>query len=115
MYKITANNTKPAHGVKEYLVNTKADLSEIKLANTVASGSKAFASEEDQWYVLDLKRKWVKMSAVAGPGSGSGSGGDDSDDDGDSSEDVTYEGGDLDPDTGSDSETEDNVYEGGDL
>ena len=91
MYKITANGDKPAHGVKEYLINTKADLEDIKLTNSVASGSKAFASNEDQWYVLDLSRKWVKMTA-AGPGGGSGGGEDDPVVDPDN---VIYEGGDL--------------------
>ena len=90
MYKITTNGNKPAHGVKEYLINTKADLEDIKLTTSVASGSKAFASNEDQWYVLDLSRKWVKMT-VAGPGGG-GSGEDDPVVDPDN---VVYEGGDL--------------------
>ncbi len=90
MYKITANGNKPAHGVKEYLINTKADLEDIELTTSVASGSKAFASNEDQWYVLDLSRKWVKMTA-AGPGGGGG-GEDDPVVDPDN---VVYEGGDL--------------------
>ena len=95
MYKITANGNKLAHGVKEYLVNTFADLADIELKNSVASGSKAFASKEDQWYVLDLSRKWVKISAAAGSGSDSSGSGDDSEGGGDTSEDVVYEGGDL--------------------
>ena len=88
MYKITANGNRPAHGVKKYLVDTFGDLAEIKLTDTVASGSTAFASKEDKWYVLDLHRKWVAMKM---PGGGGGS----EDDDPDEGDVVIYEGGDI--------------------
>jgi hypothetical protein len=91
MYKITANGNKPAHGVKQYLVETKSDLADIKLTANVASGSKAFAAKEDQWYVLDLNRQWVKMTV----GGGSGGGGGGEDDPVVDPDNVVYEGGDL--------------------
>jgi hypothetical protein len=87
MYKITANGNRPAHGVKKYLVDTFNDLAEIKLTDAVASGSTAFASKEDKWYVLDLHRKWVAMKAPGGGGS--------EDDDPDEGDVVIYEGGDI--------------------
>lgn len=87
MYKITANGNRSAHGVKKYLVDTFDDLAEIKLTDAVASGSTAFASKEDKWYVLDLHRKWVAMKVPGGGGS--------EDDDPDEGDVVIYEGGDI--------------------
>ena len=73
MISVRANSRRIAYGVKQYTVDEEADLEKIVLSTT-SPGSIAFVLETSTKYVLNNKRKWVKIKSSSG-GSGNGGGG----------------------------------------
>lgn len=94
MISVRANSRRIAYGVKQYTVDEEADLKRIVLS-TASPGSIAFVLETSTKYILNNRKKWIKVR------SSSGSGGSSSDED--------YDGGSID---GTDPEDE---YDGGSI
>lgn len=108
MISVRANSRRIAYGVKQYTVDEEADLEKIVLSTT-SPGSIAFVLETSTKYVLNNKRKWVKIKSSSG-GSSNGGGGGSSGGDGD------YDGGSIDgtdPDDSIDNENPE--YDGGSI
>ena len=115
MITISANGNKPAYGIKEYTLDTAADLEKLSV-RSATTGSKAFVIETSKYYMLNSKKEWVEIKPYGN-----------SIFDGDEDTEIDYDGGDLD-DTPSDStnsnekeessnnsEDDEIVFEGGDM
>lgn len=96
---ILANSGRRAYGVKNYMVNTKAEMDAIEITSAVYPGSTVLVLDTSERYILSDSLKWVKLSVGSNSGSGDSSGGG-----GDSGggttpnpdDEIIYEGGDLD-------------------
>lgn len=97
---ISANGNKPAYGIKEYTLDTTADLEKLSV-RSATTGSKAFVIETSKYYMLNSKKEWVEIKPYGN-----------SIFDGDEDEHLIYDGGDLEADS-SDSKDE-IIFEGGD-
>ena len=110
-YTTTFSSGRTHNQVKEFVVDTKAQLDKIDISQILA-GSKAFVIKENggQWYMLDHEGHWNKVNLGSGGGSSGGeviyNGGDEDDPD---DTNIIYNGGDED-----DSGQSNNVYNGGD-
>lgn len=98
MISVRANSRRIAYGVKQYTVDEEADLKRIVLS-TASPGSIAFVLETSTKYVLNNKKKWIKIKSSSGGGSSSGS-------------DEDYDGGSID---GTDPEENEPEYDGGSI
>lgn len=105
MISVRANSRRIAYGVKQYTVDEEADLEKIVLSTT-SPGSVAFVLETSTKYVLNNKKKWIKIkSSSSNNGGGNSSGGDED-----------YDGGSIDgtdPDVPNDEENPE--YDGGSI
>lgn len=100
MISVRANSKRIAYGVKQYTVDTEADLKKIILS-TAFPGSVAFVLETSTKYILNNKKEWIKVKSSSTSGGSSSGGSSGSNDD--------YDGGSIDgtdPDTGGDSDGE---------
>lgn len=59
MIAITANSGHTAYGLKEYTIDTKADLDDLPLETPM--GSIAFCIDTSSVYMLNGSRKWVEI------------------------------------------------------
>ena len=84
MYQILANSGKCVYGVKTFIVETEAEKNKIPLLSTTMPGSTVFVLSTSTKYVLNQKKKWVKISREPNEDSGE-----------DNTEEVIYEGGDI--------------------
>lgn len=96
MYTILSNSGRRVYGVKQYMIETLADIDAIPLLSTVAPGSTVLVTSSKQKYILTKERVWMPMES-GGPSE---------------TEEIIYEGGDIenDPDI-----EYDIYYEGGQL
>lgn len=67
-YRLFAENGKPAYGVKNYILDTAADIADLSIAST--PGSTAYVADSGITYVLNNKEEWVQMP-IASSGGGS--------------------------------------------
>lgn len=106
MISVRANSRRIAYGVKQYTVDEEADLGKIILS-TASPGSIAFVLETSTKYILNNKKKWVKVkSSSSGSGGSGGSSGGDGD----------YDGGSIDGTDPEDSIDKENPeYDGGSI
>lgn len=100
MISITSNRGVPAYGIKTFLVDSIADITNLPTKN-LTPGSRAFVTENSSSYILNSSRKWVKMNVGSGGGGGS-----------DLPEEIIYEGGDISNNTPSNDDT---IYDGDEL
>lgn len=84
MFTIGANGNNIAYGIKHLILDDKDDLN--KLSNTESMGTTCFIIETSEYYMLNGKRKWIKINPNGSTTSGSGN-------EGDSSDEIIYEGG----------------------
>jgi hypothetical protein len=96
MYTILSNSGRRVYGIKQYIVETLADIDSIPLLNTVAPGSTVLVVTSKQKYILTRERIWVPIKA---------------DNDSDIDE-VVYEGGNIEVDPAAEADVS---YEGGQL
>jgi hypothetical protein len=65
MIQIFKQNGNTSYGLKEYMIDTKAELS--KIPTNIAMGSTVFVIEENKTYVLSGNKEWIeKINAAAG-------------------------------------------------
>lgn len=65
-HSLIGQNGKPVYGLKNYILDTKEDLKDLTIADTI--GSTAFVIEESKMYVLNNNREWVPTSMSGGSG-----------------------------------------------
>lgn len=83
MVNIHSNGNKTAYGIKHYDLDAFEDLEKISVRN-LTPGSTVFIINSSTYYMLNGKRRWVKINPY-GMNDGSS--------DSDLPKDVTYEGG----------------------
>lgn len=96
MYTILSNSGRRVYGVKQYMVETLADIDSIPLLATVAPGSTVLVAASKQKYILTKERIWMPIKA----------------DDPSDVDEVIYEGGNIETDPVSEVDIS---YEGGQL
>lgn len=69
-FSLVGQNGKAAYGVKNYVLDAKADLDNLPISGT--PGSTAFVIEENKTYILGNEEKWVATSASSGGGGSQG-------------------------------------------
>lgn len=89
MHQILANSGRRAYGVKTYVVQTIADMNAIPLFPTVLPGSTVFVLSTGAKYILTRERRWVKIRHDTS-----------ADSEEDTSNEIIYEGGDINIDNG---------------
>lgn len=87
MHQVLANSGKRIYGVKTFIVETEAEKNKIPLLSTTMPGSTVFVLSTSTKYVLSQKKKWVKISHEPSEEPGE-----------DNTEEIIYEGGDIDID-----------------
>lgn len=87
MYNLIYQNNKFTYGLKKFVVDTIADISEIP-ATTLSKGSTAFVRSTADTYIYGDNNTWSKLPKSSGGSSGGGD---------NPSEDNTYiwDGGDI--------------------
>lgn len=73
MINIRANGNKVAYGIKHFILDTAADMSNLKRANLVP-GSTVFIISSSEYYMLNGSKNWIKInpSNIGGGGSSDG-------------------------------------------
>lgn len=71
MINIGSNSGKIAYGIKEFYLDTTADLE--KLPNTCEPGSMAYVIADSSTYCLNSEKKWIKVSFTGTGGTSSSS------------------------------------------
>ena len=54
------------YGIKEYIVDTPADISDVRIEKTLRPGSLIFVISTSEKYMLNGEKKWVKISFSSG-------------------------------------------------
>ena len=65
-YSLFAQNGKPVYGVKNYVLDSSNDISNLPIADTI--GSTAYVINEGKTYILNNNREWVASSSSSGGG-----------------------------------------------
>ena len=86
MFTIGSNGNNIAYGIKHFVLDDDDDLEQ--LSKTEKMGTTCFVIETSQYYMLNGKQKWVKISPYGTTSGSSGGGGGESPDN-----DIIYEGG----------------------
>ena len=100
MITISANGNKPAYGIKEYVLDTRADIKNLPVKGAT-TGSRAFIIETSEYYMLNSKKEWVEIKPYC-----------DSIFDGDDDMEVIYDGGEM-AEKEPEDEVQEVIYDGG--
>lgn len=68
-FSLIGQNGKTAYGVKNYILDTVADLNNLPISD--APGSTAFVIEESKTYMLGNNEKWIAISSSSADGGSS--------------------------------------------
>lgn len=60
-FRISNQNGQNAYNLREYIADTKDNLTEIKTAG-LAPGSTCFIIDTSEYYMLNTKYEWVKVN-----------------------------------------------------